>query len=720
MSGPSSPAADPGWPRSYSDGAAALVLYQPQIDDWPSFKTMKARFALRLTPAKGAQPVWGVLFIQTETRVDFASRTVAFSGWSITGIHFSGSQEKSQLDAWQVLTKKLLPAFPAVVAVERVLPYIDPSRIDIRETAVALDPPPILVTTQPALMMIIDGQPVARDIKGTSLQKIVNTNWDLFFDKEVQRYYLRAENSWYSATALNNKWTPVGKLPNSFSRLPDTGPYKDARDAAANPVQTRPMTIYVVNKPHELIELDGEPTLQQIPNTKLEWVANTECDLFFDTASRRFFFLTSGRWFSAADLKSGDWKPATDSLPQDFKHIPPHHPRGRVLASIPGTPEAADAVVLAAIPITAAINRHTARATVRYAGTPQFISIPGTGVDYARNTPNEVLRVGQRYYLCLKGVWFVSDDGGGPWSAADTIPDEIYTIPPDSPKYNVTFVKVYSSTAETVTYGYTAGYLGTYIAHGVAMWGTGFAYPSYIDTSDSLHPVYWSYPYYTYGSSAWYNALTGTYLRGTAFYGPYGGYARAAAYNPATMEYQWGPSAWAGYGAAAEGGVYDAATGGWTKAFHFANLYEGLAEAAAARPKKTSSAPALTSPGVTPIGVLANPGQVSTSSSSPDGDVYAGKDGNVYRRNASGQWDQNNGKSWQAMTQAAWNETVQSSPIQNPESDDVQAGLNHDASARAQGNLDAQQSQSARNSTNWSAGGWVEPLATGYSVRWSW
>ena len=42
--------------------------------------------------------------------------------------------------------------------------------------------------------MIIDGQPIPLDIEGTDLQKLVNTNWDLFLDKKAGRYYLRDGN----------------------------------------------------------------------------------------------------------------------------------------------------------------------------------------------------------------------------------------------------------------------------------------------------------------------------------------------------------------------------------------------------------------------------------------------------------------------------------------------------------------------------------------------
>ena len=52
----------------------------------------------------------------------------------------------------------------------------------------------------------------------------------------------------------------------------------------------------------------------------------------------------------------------------------------------------------------------------------------------------------------------------------------IYTIPPSSPMYNVTYVKVYGATPTAVTYGYTAGYTMAFVSAGVVVYGTGYYY----------------------------------------------------------------------------------------------------------------------------------------------------------------------------------------------------------------------------------------------------
>ena len=660
--------ADPGWPRKYTGGQVSLVLYQPQVDEWKDFKSLKARCAVALTVSKNAQPVWGVLSMESGTVVDPEARTVTFVGFRVTDVHFPAAKDESQAGQWKALATKLLPANPTTMAIERVLAYMDRQPVSTRQTAVLLEPPAILVSPQPAALVIIDGEPVPVGIDGTSLQKIVNTNWDLFYDKKESRYYLRDGNVWLSAKSLGDAWPATLKLPKDFTKLPATAQYQDVRHAAAKPHKPSGVKlVLVVNKPSELIVIVGNPALQPIQNTNLMWVTNTECDLFFDNKDKHYYFLTSGRWFRSSELKSQTWVAATNALPEDFKKISPGHPRAHVLAAVPGTHQAEEAVLNASIPETATIDRKSIKAEVKYVGDPRFEQIANTQVSYAANTPNDVLRFEDRYYLCLNGVWLVSAAANGPWQAADEIPDEIYKIPPSSPKYNVTYVTIYNSTPDTVIYGYTAGYTGIYVGHGVAMWGTGYYYPPYYSVGNGPLPVYWPCPYYTYGSSAWYNPATGTYLRGSARYGPFGGYARAAAYNPATGAYDWGRTVWGPYGPAASD--------------HAANAYLSWGRSVVDKPKPAARA---------------------LAAKSSAGDVYAGTDGNAYKRNQSGQWSPAESH---APRPAA------------PPDQSVQNGLNHDASARAMGNYDTQWSEASRKGSGWSTYSWVNRGSTGWGVR---
>ena len=61
------------------------------------------------------------------------------------------------------------------------------------------------------------------------------------------------------------------------------------------------------------------------------------------------------------------------------------------------------------------------------------------------------------------GVWFTASRITGPWVIATSVPAVVYTIPPSSPLYYVTYVRIYETTPQVVYVGYTPGYLGTVV-----------------------------------------------------------------------------------------------------------------------------------------------------------------------------------------------------------------------------------------------------------------
>ena len=119
------------------------------------------------------------------------------------------------------------------------------------------------------------------------------------------------------------------------------------------------------------------------------------------------------------------------------------HPRSRVLASVPGTQQATEAVLLAQVPQIARVNKkELAVPQVAYQGEPRVRANSGHTNQRAKNTDKEILKVGDMYYMCYQGVWFMANTANGPWTIASSVPSEIYQIPPSSPSHSVTYVTV--------------------------------------------------------------------------------------------------------------------------------------------------------------------------------------------------------------------------------------------------------------------------------------
>jgi hypothetical protein len=444
-------------------------------------------------------------------------------------------------------------------------------------------------------------------------------------------------------------------------------------------------TIFVSTVPAEIIVTTGVPKLLPIPGTSLRYVANTDANLIVDSKTGTYYFLVSGRWFSAASLQ-GPWTFATPNLPPDFARIPPSSPRGSVLVSVPGTPQAREAVLQAQIPTQGTLQRSTAKIEVVYSGgPPKFVPITGTTMMYAVNTMYDVIRVGDQYYVCHQGAWFVAPSPTGAWVLAEAVPAVIYTIPPSSPVYRVTYVRIYETTPTTVTYGYTSGYtLGYVSAAGVVVYGTGYYYPPYIWPAPI--PIYYPYPY-TFSGATWYNPNTGAWARGGTVYGPYGGavsggtaynpntgaWAHGAAvygpnggagawsaYNPSTGSYAHGSASWGTNSGTANADWYNARTGVTGSTNQNYNQYGNWGSSTFSGANKTvntqhqtnaqgSAGSFKSSTGAEGAGVKGAGGNSAGVAKSASGDVYAGANGNVYKHTSDG-WSEWNNGSWNPVT----------------------------------------------------------------------
>jgi hypothetical protein len=362
------------------------------------------------------------------------------------------------------------------------------------------------------------------------------------------------------------------------------------------------------------------------------------------------------------DLEDG-WSPAMGDLPVDFARIPIDHARAGVRASVPGTPEASEAVMLAQVPHKAEVSRDSVTVEVTYdGGDPVFETIGGTGVAHATNTTFDVLRVGDLYYTCFQAIWFMSSTPNGPWVVADEVAPEIYTIPPSSPKYHVTYVHVYASTPSVVVVGHTAGYWGMYVSWGTVVYGTGYYYPPYVYYPVGYpFPVYYPYPY-SYGVAAYYNPITATFGRGAAVYGPYGGYGWGAAYNARTGTYSRGVAAWGPYQAGYARQAYNPRTDTYAATYQRATPYASWGESVVVRGDdwvhtgRFSNSEATvggieTSRGGRAIGGVGERGQ-GFAVVDGQNNLYAGKDGNVYRRDDDG-WSSADGDGWNSVDRSS-------------------------------------------------------------------
>jgi hypothetical protein len=659
-------AQDTGWPRLHTANGNTLITYQPQVDVWKDFKEVDWRMAISLTPA-GGKPVVGVVELHGQTTVDNDNKMVLIYNIKIKKTNYPSLSPAvaAQMDQ---LVRKFLP--PAVTITLHQFVACIPKPESMPGVQLKNDPPDIYVSYKPAILLDVDGQPIRAAILNTKLECVINTRWPLFFDPPSSMFYLLAGDQWLTAVALQGPWFLAKKLPQDMSLLVKKPEWASLKKFIPLPPAKRNAIVPAVfysTKPAEIILFNGQPEYAQIPGTRLAYATNTINYVFFHTATNSYYYLTAGRWFAAGRLE-GPWTFASPNLPADFANIPPSSPAGQVRASVPGTPEAKDAVLLAQIPTTVIVNPAQAAKTVKvtYVGEPQLVLIEGTKLYYIKNTQQTVIKVDNLYYLCFQGIWFVSMNPKGPWQTAQSVPQVIYTIPPSSPVYNVTYVTQVTTSDGHVYASYTAGYTGVYVvsvSSGVIITcGTGYYYPPYVVVYPGyIYPVYYPTPY-TYGYVAHYHSSIGAYGVSQTVYGPYGSATRTASYNPYTGTYARTASVSTPYGSAAAGRAYNPYTGASAVSRQGSNAYGSWGSSAVSKGGKTAYTKhysnsqgtvgsVKTSTGGKAVGVSNEHGKTVVGKTG-GGDMYASHDGNVYKKTDSG-WQKYENGSWSSAQKPA-------------------------------------------------------------------
>lgn len=670
---------DPGWPRVIKKGGKELTIYQPQVDSWQDYKQLHVRFAFALKEKKAKKDIFGVAEVDAETVVDQAARVVAVLPKN-RELRFPNTTEAEAAALRRTVEEMHPPKQAMTVALDRLLAYLEPANQRLQPSVqLNLDPPKIIHSNKPAVLVMIMGEPQLKPVvkDKNDLMFVSNTNWDMFYETSLQRYFLLNQDHWLTATDLiNGPWAPVSLLPPGLSSLPDDENWADVRKNVPGKQRKEVPVVFVTKGPAELILTQGEPSYGPITGTKLMRMTNTEAVVFLHSGDGKFYFLTAGRWFRAASL-DGPWSIASNDLPSDFADIPDSDPSAFVKASVPGTTEAKDAVLLASVPTTMAMDANTPpKVQVAYKGQPVFQPIPSTSVQYATNTSSAVFLVNGAYYCCEGGVWYTSNSPSGPWSYCTNVPAAIYTIPASHPTHNVTYVTVQESTPTTVVYSQTAGYSGEYVAtNGVLMFGAGMLAGALLHDAfdDDWDDYYHYHGPYSYGWGARYHYGYGGYYRPpyVSHYGPYRGAGFATAYNPYTGTYARGGHAYGPGGSAAWGGAYNPYSGARAGAARVDTAYGSAGRFAGYNPSTGTAVRGgyRSSDYGTAAAVRTNRGTGAAAWDTArgegavvkgrNGNVYAGKDGNVYRRDSKGNWSSNTGDGWQSIDRAQAKSTVQ-------------------------------------------------------------
>ena len=494
-------AQDNGWPRTLPLDEGMVTIYSPQVDKVSDdIIHLRAALAYRETPE--SEPVFGAGWFESPVVIDSTNRIVHPGELKVTQTRFPAGTHDMQSELSTALALES-PTWNLDFSLDELEESLAMSEAESKAAQnLNTAPPEIIYRDHPALLISMDGSPVLREIENSPYEAVINTPYPLISDGKY--YYLNAARDvWYRSGEATGPYQFEASPPADIAAMVNPDDVDtDIEQTAENITAVNAPEIVVTTQPAELIVTEGPAAFVPLVDDLLV-LQNSDDDVFMHVGSQNFYIVLAGRWYHSSSL-NGPWsyQPA-DDLPEAFANIPKDSNQADSRVYVAGTPEAADAVLDAQVPQTAAVQRGEVDIAVEYDGEPIYQPVDGTDLVYIENTGSTVLMANGLYYLVENGVWYVSSSPNGPWQVSDHRPERVSSILPTSPVHNVKYVHVYDSTPNVVYVGYTPGYTGSYVHYNTIFYGTGWHYRPWVS------PYYYYPRHATWGFHVGYNSWSG-------------------------------------------------------------------------------------------------------------------------------------------------------------------------------------------------------------------
>src|SRR5260221_1643509 len=192
------------WPREFEDNGARVDIYQPQIEKWEG-ADFETRSAVAITAAGSNAPAYGVFWMKARADVDKAARIVTLNDIEATKAMFPSVPELQ--DCYLLLIRRHVPTVAKTVALDHLEATYAMSEAvkKARTVPVKNEPPRIIYSATPALLVLVDGAPVLRPVPDLDVERVINTRALILNTGAI--FYLNAFGHWYQAIDVEGPWT---------------------------------------------------------------------------------------------------------------------------------------------------------------------------------------------------------------------------------------------------------------------------------------------------------------------------------------------------------------------------------------------------------------------------------------------------------------------------------------------------------------------------------
>jgi len=143
-------------------GAATISVHLPQLDSWDGHR-LQAHAAVSIATSEKATPAFGVVEAAWDTEVDKGARTVTLSNFRIERVRFPSATDREA--TYRQLLDQTIPKRVRTLELDRLEAAVE--MVEMRGKGqktqpLRNDPPKIVFSTTPAILIVIDGTPAYR------------------------------------------------------------------------------------------------------------------------------------------------------------------------------------------------------------------------------------------------------------------------------------------------------------------------------------------------------------------------------------------------------------------------------------------------------------------------------------------------------------------------------------------------------------------------------
>ena len=497
------PANHSDWPRTAVTASEDRVtLSQPQVETWDG-ETIHIKCAVAVVLHGSPTATIGTVQLRARTVLDRGRRMVTITELRVPALRFPVGE--SEIAPIQNALEGSIKGASLEIPLDELTSTMVESCFAIPPSTAFEEPAlRLIVRQQPAILLVIDGEPRMRSLDDNgAAQLCLNSQWPLL--RAENAWWLLASGEWWMAPKLGGSWTCCTGPPEQVIKacmergvggLAAVRSPTDERERTP----TTPAEILVRYEPTELIATDGEPAFEPIGAQQLWGCSNANLPLFRGSDGG-YFLLVAGRWWTSDTIGDVGWtRIDPGALPEAFKMISRDFPWAGALAHLRETLAQREAVHSCAIPAEVEISRTDALALTPF-GAPLFQSQSASPVAWSLHASKPVLRVTDQYFCCDRGAWWAAPEPSGKWTPARALPNAISSAAVTSPIGALSCAVPAPSTGDRFAFRYTAGFDGSFVQSQVAVYGTGSPMiGASLEFSDALPGVF--------GSQMWWNPWT--------------------------------------------------------------------------------------------------------------------------------------------------------------------------------------------------------------------